>query len=684
MANETADDASLALAIQMQMQEGENPYVNEYYYEDAGDNVDDSDYDGEGGKKSKRKKKQAKGPAAKRTAKSAAEATAEANANDENTPAADPNAAAASAEAPTTGMEEDKSASGRRRRKDAGKERQKARAWTDEEERLFVEALELYGRDWKKCAEHVGTRDAKSFTSHAQKYFIKQCLAGNKLPAKVEETGKGFTLSGKLLDPFSAAARAYGFKPEHLHQIKGTKAEGGVAMPEDIDSAIAAAAAEAAASGGSKRSSKKQKEAAAAAAAGTPAALPADTGAAAAVGSMLDAAAAAVGSVVPHVAAPDAILQPQPPATLAMEAPAAVEAAAEVPAVPVIAAVDAAAAPGAAEAAPVEAVAEIVEAQQTGEPDAATADHPAAADEPTDYVKNRPRREVKKRAAYGHTTESLDLQKCMDFVGPPGSGAPLAQPFKVAVEAEALLLMDLHSHLSSCEVIGLLGGKWDAETRSISVVRAFPCKRAVGSDSSTSVELDPGAEVATRALMEQQQLVPVGWYHSHPIFEPRPSAKDSENQRNYQALFQDAASGTEPFVGAIVGPYDAQLPSEASAVRWFVVQHKNGDLIPYNVAVSKGPPGALPTPESEAAMMEVIDMFKEDIGRIDFTEPWRTFRIFQDGVPTGGPCSKLDKLRSALLHHLPGAEDAKTGLDALLERICRHIQSSWNLPLGYE
>ncbi len=50
-------------------------------------------------------------------------------------------------------------------------------------------------------------------------------------------------------------------------------------------------------------------------------------------------------------------------------------------------------------------------------------------------------------------------------------------------------------------------------------------------------------------------------YHSHPIFAPKPSQKDNENQRNYQALFRCATSTLEPFLGAIVGPYDVQLPS---------------------------------------------------------------------------------------------------------------------------
>lgn len=127
-------------------------------------------------------------------------------------------------------------ASGRRVRKDKGKERTKARPWDEGEEAKFIEALHLHGRDWKKCAEHVGSRDARAITSHAQKYFIKLCLQGKKLPRKVAESGDGYTLSGKPLDPNSAAARAYGFKPDSLQRTwehprgGGFFAEGVVAM----------------------------------------------------------------------------------------------------------------------------------------------------------------------------------------------------------------------------------------------------------------------------------------------------------------------------------------------------------------------------------------------------------------------------------------------------------------------
>ena len=108
------------------------------------------------------------------------------------------------------------SATGRRKRKDTGTNRTQSRGWSEEEEKLFLEALDLHGRNWKAAAAHVGSRDARAFTSHAQKFFIKLAIAGKPVPAKVAESGPGYTLSGKPLDPTSSAARAYGLKPEIL------------------------------------------------------------------------------------------------------------------------------------------------------------------------------------------------------------------------------------------------------------------------------------------------------------------------------------------------------------------------------------------------------------------------------------------------------------------------------------
>lgn len=105
----------------------------------------------------------------------------------------------------------------------AGTAREKARGWSADEERLFLEALNAHGRDWKACAAHIGSRDVRAVTSHAQKHFIKLCLAGQRVPARVAESGEGYTLSGKPLNPGSAAARSYGLKPELLARAPNPK-----------------------------------------------------------------------------------------------------------------------------------------------------------------------------------------------------------------------------------------------------------------------------------------------------------------------------------------------------------------------------------------------------------------------------------------------------------------------------
>lgn len=40
------------------------------------------------------------------------------------------------------------------------------------------------------------------------------------------------------------------------------------------------------------------------------------------------------------------------------------------------------------------------------------------------------------KSKWGNTSESLELVQCKEFIGPPGSGAALAQPFEVTVTGQ--------------------------------------------------------------------------------------------------------------------------------------------------------------------------------------------------------------------------------------------------------
>ena len=145
------------------------------------------------------------------------------------------------------------------------------------------------------------------------------------------------------------------------------------------------------------------------------------------------------------------------------------------------------------------------------------------------------------------------------------------QPYKIVIHPEVSFVCDLHSHLAECEIIGFLGGKWDAENQIVYVQAAFPCRSLTGGgyDGSTDVEMDPSSEIQLRDIIRQQNLQVVGWYHSHPQFQPDPSIRDIENQCSYQALFKDHQSDTEPFIGLIVGTYDTCNHDANSVFRYF-------------------------------------------------------------------------------------------------------------------
>ena len=55
--------------------------------------------------------------------------------------------------------------------------------------------------------------------------------------------------------------------------------------------------------------------------------------------------------------------------------------------------------------------------------------------------------------------------------------------------------------------------------------------------------------------MEAKELQVVGWYHSHPVSEPKPSQPDILSQRKYQEAVRQKDMSEEPCIGVIVSEW---------------------------------------------------------------------------------------------------------------------------------
>ena len=658
-------------------------------------------------------------------------------------------------------------------------------------------------------AAAVGTRDARAVASHAQKWFVRLAMRGERVPRRVAESGgEGYTLSGRPLDAGSATARAYGLK---VGAIRAFLEEGrempGMLLPlppAEEDGAAAAAVkggnvGKAGAGAGAGAEARAAPSGAAndengGAAAGTSAAKKAEAAGATAAA----AAASAAASAAPAAAASGEAPTPSALVVAVGGSEAAAEEerkeaapSADPPAAAVSAALgdDGARKEAEAEAAAAE------EARGKGQGEKGAPAPPRAPfqlppppppqqqpppspprqrPERTEYALSRPRRAAPQRSAaaaaalrLGATSESLELLACREFPAAlePGCGLPLAQPFALEVSRAALAVMDLHAHLHHEEIIGLLGGRWESGRGgggppTVSVARAFPCARASGTGSRTSVELCAAAEVSARAAMAAAGLVPVGWYHSHPVFAPTPSRKDAENQRNYQALFRmggeegeeeregqgeegeeaeeggeksgavgggccggkapkkgntSSISNIEPFVGAIVGPYDQALPSPAAVTSWFCVAAAPAasatggvgaggvgggaaaELAPFSLRCRVGdraqcPPvssssssssDAVPSSSSlREALLGVARDSRLEADAVDLSLPWRSFSFASGGAPVGAALTKAEKARLSLARHLADGPDSERLLDEVFAELGVAVAAAVGLKKG--
>ena len=629
--------------------------------------------------------------------------------------------------------------------------RRKFGKWDEEEERLFLEALELHGRDWHKCVEYMNySRDRGGFTSHAQKYFIKLYKENKPLPAKVAESGEGYTLSGKPLDPDSAAARAYGAKG----------AEAATAYRE-VNKALKQ---EAAGAGGSEPTGNRRSAPPAPSARPKPRISHGDSRP---LKGLID-----VGGLKPGPKclamtykannyeaslAPDgtiyydkkAFVSPSafalyiihlnnpsrkavngwmcvsygkeklcdiqarhiqqihgsPGKSLSARAkndillnlmkeegaelgqktggqvgqtPEQIEAHRQ-------AVEDARRAKEAAKKAREEKVKEELRAraekkakkeaernQKIMEKEAEERRKRAAmygSDGRTEYSRRRGRRVTSSRFK-GDAGQSLQFVQCRHY----GSGECCRrQPFTVEVDIRATLLVDLHAHLTTREIIGYLVGTWDAVKNKIIVKDAYPGRSiAVDSGAFTEAEMDPVAEVELRTKISAAGLSVVGWYHSHPTFQPTPSMVDIANQCNYQHLFHDNTNGVDPFIGMIVGPYDTGMPSAVSRVSWYYAESPGTERMPMSLQVSS-------VNKSLGSMYEkmedLVKRYRNFDALVDFNKEWRNNTV------DGGKLTFFQTLMRSLesrvkLVQTEGGHD-QSFTDSFLEKVRKMLKENF-------
>lgn len=82
--------------------------------------------------------------------------------------------------------------------------------WSNDEHKLFLEAIDLYGRDWKKVQDHVGTRTSTQARSHAQKVLPHP----NTLEANVQSHNSSSTTMTKGSPPSVKNSQMKEWKPE--------------------------------------------------------------------------------------------------------------------------------------------------------------------------------------------------------------------------------------------------------------------------------------------------------------------------------------------------------------------------------------------------------------------------------------------------------------------------------------
>eukprot|EP01102_Stenamoeba_stenopodia_P000573 TRINITY_DN1055_c0_g1_i3.p1 TRINITY_DN1055_c0_g1~~TRINITY_DN1055_c0_g1_i3.p1 ORF type:complete len:385 (-),score=98.96 TRINITY_DN1055_c0_g1_i3:126-1280(-) len=272
----------------------------------------------------------------------------------------------------------------------------------------------------------------------------------------------------------------------------------------------------------------------------------------------------------------------------------------------------------------------------------------------------------------------LSLVPCLKFSCKPEVLHPRKQPFYLRVHTNALLLIDLHSHLlNTIEIIGFLGGRYLEDEKVLHIQEAFPCIASEEADDM-NVEVDPVSEIETSDRIKGQGMQVVGWYHSHPLFQPDPSVRDIQTQKTYQHLFRDEKSGANCFVGAIDATYDNRVPTLESIFNWFFTREENGKDIPFCFSYEIVEDETVSEQLSQK-MVELVKDYTTKDALIDLDMQWKEVPAVGSADGSNGDHTVRytfkDKMRASLESRMPRnwSQDEKT---AFFEQLIAPITKS--------
>ncbi|XP_053481944.1 MPN domain-containing protein isoform X2 [Ictalurus furcatus] len=197
----------------------------------------------------------------------------------------------------------------------------------------------------------------------------------------------------------------------------------------------------------------------------------------------------------------------------------------------------------------------------------------------------------------------------------------LIQVHHIISNAVKVFMADFHCHLTTSEVVGYLGGRWDTTTQLLTVLRAFPCRtRLADRDAAPAVE----EEICQNLFMRGLSLV--GWYHSHPRGPALPSLQDIDSQMDHQLRLQGSSNGFQPCLGIICGPYYHGNQGVASTITPFWVvpppeQRPNDYGIPVAVEVTYVQDNFLTTDVLNEMMM-LVEFYRAAPDLVNFNQMW--------------------------------------------------------------